>query len=652
MFQGQGSRYGDPTFTVTGFHNWKHAVEAGKGLNKHAASKEHLACEAMWRDKERRTQTSKEISTLINNDQLQRNRYYLSAIIDVVEFLAVNQLPFRGDHDAYSGMNEDGCGLFLSLFEFSLRKDAELARISKTIPRNATYTSHDIQNNLIDVMSALVKEHIVKEVGESFYTLKADGTRDPTGRENISIILRFLNELSEPTERLLSIATADEGDAATLTDIIIGELTRAGLNPEKILSQVYDGASLMSGKHGEVQKLLQQKLDREIPYVHCYNHQLHLVVIHALAVEKAVIDFFSVCNMLYKFCRKPTVAILYKGETLKRLLDQRWSGHFATVSVILKSFDDLSILLREITSNRAFGADLRIEATGLWKSMSEPSFKFIAEMVQKILAYLDPPNKMLQSEDMDLLTAIQLISSAITCLENIRTETEFQAIQAQSDSVTTRPSKRRCSENSAFADYVVEEIRTRVDRNDETELRRIYYSCIDSVCEEMKNRFGKHNCDLMEALSALDPVHATFLDVNKVKPLLDLTKTPAVDSEFEVARNFLVTQMKESSPPDGKKWTMKQILKQFQKPLEAMPTVFTALKHGLTFGASTASCENSFSTLKNVFTEHRQTMLHQRKANLIQLAFEKDLTQKFRNEWKDSVLRRFHTLHKRRLPLY
>lgn len=77
---------------------------------------------------------------------------------------------------------------------------------------------------------------------------------------------------------------------------------------------------------------------------------------------------------------------------------------YSTVSVILKSFDDLSTLLREITCNRAFGADLRIEATGLWQSMSEPSFKSIAEMVQKILAYLDPPNKMLQSKDMDLLT--------------------------------------------------------------------------------------------------------------------------------------------------------------------------------------------------------------------------------------------------------
>lgn len=321
----QGPRPSDTTFSVTGFQDWKHTVETGKGTEQTHC----LTCDALWRDKDRRIKTNKEISTLINTNQLQQNRYYVSAIIDV-EFLAVNQLPFRDDHDAFSSMNEHGCGLFLSLFEFSLRKDEELARIAKNIPHNARYTSHDIQNELIEVMSALVREHIVEEVGESFYTLKADGTRDPTGRENISIVLRFLNELCEPTERLLTIATADQGDAVTLTDTIIKELTTAGLSLEKIISQVYDGASLMSGKHGGVQKLLQEKLDRTIPYVHCYNHQLHLVVTHALAAEKAVMHFFSVCNMLYKFCRRPTVAIFYKGETLKCLLDQRWSGHYAT----------------------------------------------------------------------------------------------------------------------------------------------------------------------------------------------------------------------------------------------------------------------------------------------------------------------------------
>lgn len=90
----------------------------------------------------------------------------MCAIIDIVEFLAVNQLPFRGDQDWFSKINNDGCGLFLSLFEFSLRKDAKLVKITKTIPNNVTYTSHDIQNDLIQLMNDLVREHIVEEIGE------------------------------------------------------------------------------------------------------------------------------------------------------------------------------------------------------------------------------------------------------------------------------------------------------------------------------------------------------------------------------------------------------------------------------------------------------------------------------------------------------
>lgn len=111
-------------------------------------------------------------------------------------------------------------------------------------------------------------------MADSYYTLKVDGTCDPTGCENISIVIRFVNESEscEVAERLLTVATAEMGDARTLTDTILAELNKAGLNPSKILSQVYDGASLMSGKIGRVQKLLQEKLNKNIPYVHCLNH--------------------------------------------------------------------------------------------------------------------------------------------------------------------------------------------------------------------------------------------------------------------------------------------------------------------------------------------------------------------------------------------
>ena len=111
-----------------------------------------------------------------------------------------NQLPLRGKLDAFDDMSEGGSGLFLSMLHFTIHKDPELANVVKTIPRNATYICHDMQNELIKTLSDVVT---VEEVGDSYYTLKVDGTRDPTGCENISIVLRFVNESYEITDSLL-----------------------------------------------------------------------------------------------------------------------------------------------------------------------------------------------------------------------------------------------------------------------------------------------------------------------------------------------------------------------------------------------------------------------------------------------------------------
>ncbi|GAA6092116.1 zinc finger MYM-type protein 1-like [Tachysurus ichikawai] len=166
-------------------------------------------------------------------------------------------------------------------------------------------------------MSNIVTDAIVNEIGDSWFTLKVDGTRDPTGMENISIVVCYLGvKTLEITERLLVMTTANSGDAQSITDIILSELTKAGLPTSKILSQVYDGAAVMAGKYGLVQRLLQEIVGREIPYVHCLNHQLHLVVVHALSAEQAINDFFSICSTLYNFFLKPTVALHYKGERL------------------------------------------------------------------------------------------------------------------------------------------------------------------------------------------------------------------------------------------------------------------------------------------------------------------------------------------------
>ncbi|KAJ3592963.1 hypothetical protein NHX12_005301, partial [Muraenolepis orangiensis] len=182
----------------------------------------------------------------------------------------------------------------------------------------------------------------------------------------------------------------------------------------------------MSGRHGGVQRLLQDELGREIPYVHRFNHQLHLVVVHAMSGERAIGDLFNICNVLYvKFTRKPTVAAHYQGNTLKRLLEQRWTGNLATVQIILKSFQDIVELLRHVENSASFPADLRMEAAGLLSRILKPSFKFHTQIICKILSLLEPANRMMQSEETNLQTAVQLVNTAKECVEALRTEKVF-----------------------------------------------------------------------------------------------------------------------------------------------------------------------------------------------------------------------------------
>jgi len=59
---------------------------------------------------------------------------------------------------------------------------------------------------------------------------------------------------------------------------------------------------------------------------------------------------------------------------------------------------------------------------------------------------------------------------------------------------------------------------------------------------------------------------------------------------------------------------------------DAFPLTYHLYCAALTIGVSTATCENTFSTLTRVLRPHRQSMTHERKAALVVLAYEKKLT--------------------------
>lgn len=94
----------DDTFTTTGNNSWHHALVQNKGLKGHESSKEHMSAMVLWKERLSRVKKGTEISSLVNSHQLERNRAYLSAIVDIIKFIAVNQLPFR---------DLESCGIFV-----------------------------------------------------------------------------------------------------------------------------------------------------------------------------------------------------------------------------------------------------------------------------------------------------------------------------------------------------------------------------------------------------------------------------------------------------------------------------------------------------------------------------------------------------------
>lgn len=636
----------EDTYTQRGFRNWKAALDRTKaGFYKHASSEIHVQAMVMWSERINRVDTNRSVSTLVNDSVLDKHRYYIASIVEIIQFLVVNELPVRGTYNIVEHVEE--C-LFKNLFEFTLRKDAKLADACKIIPKNATYQSPDIQNEIIQVMTDLIKEEVsgdVRNADVPFFTLLEDGTKDKNRRENIALGVRFVKDgkICECMLSIESIETTSALDAETFADTTLDSLLRYDLNPKNMLSQCYDGASVMSGKKGGVQALIQKKLKKEIPYVHCFNHRLHLVIIKAVEVVSIVKEFFGQCGELYNFLSRGIVAALYKGKALSRLLEQRWSGHLHVCRIIFEEYHHISETLELISVNqeREFGGDDVALSTGLHIVMKKQEFVFCLVIMKNILEILSPVDKGLQSHDISLEQAYSLVQAAKCAVENLRNDDSFKSTleeMSKLSKVEDMKIKRKRKLNSLLDDYVVHDTighRSSNITNKYSEYAPVFYEILDVVLAELKRRF-QDNDNLHQAIIAAENLDC---DNDKLKYLKQFGIVIPSKEEMKVAKHLL----------EKSNTTKQNFFSEIYKHRSAFEDCYSMLAAVRTFACSTAICESTFSVLTRINRPQRLSMSHSRMANLVYLAFEQRRTKNLNVE---KVLRRFHSLKDRRLQLY
>ena len=80
-----------------------------------------------------------------------------------------------------------------------------------------------------------------------FFSLIADETRDISGKEQLVVSLRWVNDSYEVNEELIGLVDVEKTDAATLKSVIKDVLTCCSISINSCHGQAYDGASNMAG---------------------------------------------------------------------------------------------------------------------------------------------------------------------------------------------------------------------------------------------------------------------------------------------------------------------------------------------------------------------------------------------------------------------
>lgn len=642
-----GKNIQDCKFVTTGYSAWKTALSKDKGFERHNNSAEHLHAISIQIEQRKRIESGTSVSELVNTSVLEKRRYYCKSIIEVIMFLVGNRLALRGDWDDEE--KEEG-GLFNSLFEFAMKKDTRLVECQTAMPPNITYKSPQIQNEFISILAHEVRANIVKEVKEAdcdAYTILFDGTKDKNGNECVSIAVRFISK-GKPIEVLLFFETTENVDAATFTKLMIDSLIKYGLDPKKIICQCYDGAAVMNGYKSGVAKRLQDLLNKKIPYVHCFNHRLRLVIIDTVKRIQLIKEFFEQIQLIYTSFKKPKIKKLYDGSAIKRLIDTRWTGHFQATKAVYQNYSEIVNTLKRVSEDeqnalKLDGDDIAI-CMGILSVITQKKFVFSLVFMDAFLSTLEPADSIFQMREMSYRRAMPVIDAVKSTINEYRTETKFESFMANALQLIpeslqiAQPIRRTRRRPTAMDDFTVEE--TIGERSNEfDEIKSCFFEVIDVALAEFGARFTENN-DILLALSS-------EMELSQLKPLEQLGICLPQEHELITAQKYVKGKYEDWKKE--KTDTRFNTLSILYEVRDAFPKVYETYAFIETFGCSTAVCESSFSALAQINIPSRLSMTNERMRNLAFLAFEH---KRLQNISIDEVMRKFNDAKQRRVQLY
>ncbi|KAK6325060.1 hypothetical protein J4Q44_G00044020 [Coregonus suidteri] len=432
----EGGTADSTAWTATGVTDMHHLSEK---IKKHELSKTHmdscLRISALGRvNIATQLDEGYRLAVRRHNDEVSKNRHILSRLIQCVKFCGVFELALRGKDETEGSTNP---GIFLGLVNFV----AQLDEVFDDHLKNAKVfkgTSKTIQNELLECMLAVTREHIVEEVkSANFVAIQADETTDVSTQTQLVLVLRYIDSKHKVQERFFEFLPISESTSVSIASVLLERLNGLFADDEKVklIAQAYDGASVMRGEKAGVQKKVREHF-KNAHYVHCYAHQLNLIMQQATSRIKKVNIFFSDLSGITTFFSRSPKRTSILDQTVARRLPRpsstRWNFNSRVVNTVYENRDDLIECFEAIRTGSlgSFDQGTVREASGYVRMLHDEDFIFFLRLFHKIMPHVDILYQKLQKKDIDAVFIKSALDSFTSSVQAIRDSSQQQLQEA------------------------------------------------------------------------------------------------------------------------------------------------------------------------------------------------------------------------------
>ena len=178
-----------------------------------------------------------------------RNRAILKAILKAIVFCGRQNIALSGHCEQRE--SDSNPGNFLALVDFRIDAgDSILADHFKSCACNAQYISPQVQNDQLSCVGNWIRKQIIQDIlCARIFSVSADEAADCSNKEQLPLVLRYVDKANEIQERFVDFILCDTGlSGRALADKILEALQEYGLDVGNIRGQAYDGAGNMAEK--------------------------------------------------------------------------------------------------------------------------------------------------------------------------------------------------------------------------------------------------------------------------------------------------------------------------------------------------------------------------------------------------------------------